>query len=639
MKKLFLAAAIPLLGVCAAAQDGVSTPVDPKIEALQKQHDASLRAHLPFKADNEALQTPADPMARVPELREVQTTPIRDLFSDTWVAMDDAGRTLPVGGQVRAPRAGKTVGMFYYVNLPNDRGPIQDMTQLLAANPKNPKWGRPNSTYWWGEPDVGYRRSNDFWVLRRDLSMLADAGVDTLMFDTTNANTYWETYFNLCRVARWMHSMGQKTPQISFVTNHRMSERITSVYNELYSKNLYPEMWFRWGGKPIIFGKKDALDPDDNAPLPQEVQDFFTWRYSWAWASEPNRWNWIESSPQKGTPAPDGNGFESVPVTTASHPTNNIGKSFHDGKQPPLDELDLTPDTGKGLYFAEQMKRALELDPQFLWITQWNEWAAVSPRAKAGQKMVGRTVPTGEQYLVDGYNAEFNRDIAPMKGGWGDNYYLQLVDGIRRFKGARPIPTAQGEQKIDLNNWADWNKIPIEFRDSQGDTLHRDWPGHGGTYYKNASGRNDIITAKVAADARTVWFWAQSAAPLSPASDANWMQLLLNADSNYQTGWKGFDFAVTNYDVKTRSAVLQGLNTNGTRKPAQIRVPFRAQGNQLALALPRAILGLSNFKNTNFDFHWVDNAPIGGDIRDFWLLGDSAPNGRFNYRFQQTAAP
>ncbi len=637
MKKFLLAAALGLLSGSALAQD-TPAPMDPQIEALLKLHDASLRAHLPFKADNEAQQTPPDPLARVPELREVQNVPLRDLFSETWVAMDDVGRVLPVGGEVRAPRNGKTVGMFYYVNLPGDRGPIQDVSKILAANPKSALPGRPNTTYWWGEPDSGYRRSNDFWVLRRDLSMLSDAGVDTLMFDTTNATTYWETYFNLCRVARWMNSMGQKTPQISFVTNHRMSERVMSVWNELYSKNLYPEMWFKWQGKPLIFAKKDALDPDDNSPMPQQVQDFFNWRYSWAWKSEPNRWNWIESSPQAGTHSPDGNGFESVPVTTASHPTNNIGKSFHDGKEPPLDAFDLTPDTGKGLYFAQQMKRALELDPKFLWVTQWNEYASVSPVAGAnGQGFLDRKVPAGQQFLVDTYNSEFNRDIAPMKGGWGDNYYLQLVDGIRRFKGARPIPVSKGAQKIRLNQWDDWQKIGLEFRDSQGDTLHRDWGGHGGNYYKNDSGRNDIITAKVASDAKTVAFWVQTAAPLSDPKGANWMQLLINADSNYQTGWKGFDFAVSDYDLANQTAILRKMGADGKLAPSGIKVPFQMQGHRLALALPRQVLGLKNTKNTVFDFHWVDNAPVGGDIRDFWLLGDSAPNGRFNYRFQNAS--
>ena len=34
----------------------------------------------------------------------------------------------------------------------------------------------------------------------------------------------------------------------------------------------------------------------------------------------------------------------------------------------------------------------------------------------------------------------------------------------------------------------------MEYRDTVGDTLHRDYQGYGGLQYKNTSGRNDIIT-------------------------------------------------------------------------------------------------------------------------------------------------
>ena len=389
MRKPILLSTLLFAGGCAHAQQAATpTPTftEAQIAQLKQQHDQSLRADLPFNPKTEALRTPADPLARVPELREPRVGPMRDLYSDTWVAVDDEGRAMPVGGQVRAPQTDKFAGIFYYTDMFGDRGTTQDMSKLIAANPGHPDWGDGNRTYWWGEPAVGYWRSNDFWVLRHDLSMLADAGVDTLMLDTTNATTDAETYFNLCRVARWMRSMGQSTPQISFVTNYQMADRVTKEYNELYSKNLYPEMWFKWQGKPLIFGYKDVLYPDKK-PLPQNIQDFFTWRQSWAWSAGSwfhngkDKWPWLDYTPQKFGWHDNPQTPEEVPVATAQHPTSNIGKSYHDGKEPPLNDLDLTPDTNKGLYFAEQMKRALEIDPQFLWITQWNEYTSVAPNA------------------------------------------------------------------------------------------------------------------------------------------------------------------------------------------------------------------------------------------------------------------
>lgn len=63
-------------------------------------------------------------------------------------------------------------------------------------------------------------------------------------------------------------------------------------------------------------------------------------------------------------------------MAVAEHPLSNIGRSFHDGVQPETDRYDVTPDTDKGLYFAEQWSRALEVDPEFVFVTGWNEWTA-----------------------------------------------------------------------------------------------------------------------------------------------------------------------------------------------------------------------------------------------------------------------
>jgi hypothetical protein len=50
------------------------------------------------------------------------------------------------------------------------------------------------------------------------------------------------------------------------------------------------------------------------------------------------------------------------------------------------------------------------------------------------------------------------------------------------------------------------------------------------------------------------------------------------------------------------------------------------------LAIPRASLGLTN-EPVTFDFHWADNFQT-NDIADFGVDGDSAPDGRFNYRYE-----
>jgi len=79
--------------------------------------------------------------------------------------------------------------------------------------------------------------------------------------------------------------------------------------------------------------------------------------------------------------------------------------------------------------------------------------------------------------FVDTYNQEHSRDVEPMKGGYGDNYYYQMVNYIRRFKGARPLPAASAPKSIDITGpMSQWDDVGPEYRDAIGDTTHRDHP-------------------------------------------------------------------------------------------------------------------------------------------------------------------
>ncbi len=40
--------------------------------------------------------------------------------------------------------------------------------------------------------------------------------------------------------------------------------------------------------------------------------------------------------------------------------------------------------------------------------------------------------PDGSSFFVDQFNDEFSKDTEPMKGGFGDAYYYQLAQNIRR---------------------------------------------------------------------------------------------------------------------------------------------------------------------------------------------------------------
>ena len=64
------------------------------------------------------------------------------------------------------------------------------------------------------------------------------------------------------------------------------------------------------------------------------------------------------------------------------------------------------------------------------------------------------------------------------------------------------------------------------------------------------------------------------------------------------------------------------------------KVRLRASGPELHLAIPRKAIGLPEGPDAlAFDFKWADNAQHPGDILDFYLSGDVAPEGRYKFRY------
>ena len=521
-----------------------------------------------------------------------------DNYSDTWVATDGLGRTLPTAAEVGLPKADKFVGIFYFVWL-EGKGPVYDITKILAANPAEPRWGPPGAFHFWGEPLFGYYRSDDEFVLRKHAQMLSDAGVDVVFFDVTNALTYDSTRETLCRVWSEWRRLGNRTPQIAFLANSHSERVVQHLYNDFYAKGLYPELWFHWLGKPLILASTDGVSPD--------VQKFFTFRQSWAWTKGhkwfgdgKDRWPWLDHHPQ--TPGwherPDKP--EQISICIAQHPISNIGRSFHNGKQPPPDQQRPV----EGLCFAEQWRRAHAVNPQMIFVTGWNEWIAqgfvLSDHGPRPHSILGKPLKMGDTFFVDQYNMEYSRDIEPMRGGYGDAYYMQLVANIRRFKGARPqLPVIAQPITID-GSFDDWREVMPEYRDTVGDPVKRNHPGwKDQPPFVNNTGRNDIIAAKVSYDAANVYFYVRTKDPLTPMTDPDWMRLL-----------------VGNYVFRAEA-------------PGDAKFAFC--DNEMEVAIPLSLLGLDKLPAT-VDFKWTDNVPVSSDVSVFTTTGDAAPNDHFQYR-------
>jgi hypothetical protein len=640
----------------------------------------------------------------------------RDLFSDTWVSTDAIGRKMPAFDQVGPVKTDKkrVVSIFYITWHTEDNFTLfkkpysADVSKILKADSgarldaDHLLWSE--KSYHWGEPEMGYFLNQDEYVIRKDMSMLADAGVDVLVMDVTNAVRYWEEWEVLFQTMQKMKAEGNKVPQFCFwAFNGPVITVVQDLYDKIYKANRFQDLWYYWDGKPLLLyngtpkydangqdtkqpnphfdstAKTDVTNPHYNDPdyseefykdYTKEVKDFFTKRTMWwgynEWAGKrfvgtEDNWSFgydlhndVVKAMNPDQLVSTHNGIkEEAAVTPGQHSSGLVGKSWRrETGQPPLNEFDMVDSAyvpwlgkrvknpeGYGIYFQDRWDEALKSDPEMLYVNDWNEWTA----GKYKPEQLGVADSTGHfpfmrrasNYLfVDQYNAEFNRCVQPMKDGYTDNYYMQLAQNIRKYKGIRPIPAQQGFQTIKIDGqFNDWKTITNEFRDTKGDTFHRNHNGYGGLHYTNLSGRNDIITSKVAVDKKEINFYAETAGELTSWKDSNWMLLLIDADNNPQTGWYGYDFIVNKSIKSDITTTLMRYDSAHQGSPwveiAELKYSYFA--NKLEINLPRKLLGLAGNSFT-FDFKWSDNPADLKDPISLCVDGDTAPNRRFNYR-------
>ncbi len=547
-----------------------------------------------------------------------------------WPATDALGRSLPIAQEPAAIRPERCVGIFYFlwhdqpwnsqqiVHPPNDLAKILPQDPDILNKPDSPLWGVPGDPYYWGEPLYGYYNISDPWVLRRHANLLADAGIDTVIFDTTNRATYRAEYMKLCEVWTQVRKEGGRTPRICFMVNTQAGDTAKEIHKDLYQPGLYKDLWFTWQDKPLLI-----CDPAEATP---ELKEFFTLcKAHWPFelVNTQNAWHWEATYPQVYSYDQDPARPEQVNVAVAQNlrisdgKVTNMsegdarGRSFHNGKR------DTSPGAvNQGHNFEEQWQRAHELNPPFVMVTGWNEWIA-GKFSRPGRPVV----------FVDQYDQEHSRDIEPVTGLHNDNYYYQLVANVRRYKGHPPVPVVTPEKTIDpAAGFDQWQDVGPEFTDHSFDNGPRDF-GQGARKYQNKSGRNDIVAAKAARDSNNLYFQVRTREVLTPMTDPNWMWLLIDADRNPKTGWEGYDFIV-NRTIEGGESWLE-KNTGGWNWKKTGKVRIQITGKNLMLPIPRESLGLKSSADLNFK--WWDNPQKPGDIMDSYLSGDAAPDGRFSY--------
>jgi len=578
-----------------------------------------------------------------PESLRVNAAENGDVCPDTWVGTDELGRVFPTNEETGSPKSEKYVGIFYFLFLNSASDTVVDVTATYLEGGVEAVWEIVplDGFKFWARPYFGYYRNNDEWIYRKHAQLLTDAGVDFVFLDITNDGGLFEpAWLKLLDTWRQVRDEGGATPQVVFHCGDNpdtMVKHCKIVYDDAYSKPEYSDLWFMWEGKPLILGNAQFLK--------QQYIDYFTIRRSWAFNSFTGdgieRWPWIAEYPQ--LPGKNAAGeIEQIVVASGFHSNSSKGRSYSNEFQPSREVGDFgygLETMGDGIAFAEQWERVFEIDPKVVMITGWNEFtygrwknAGIGQMISDSYHIIENDLQFESNY-VDAFSAEFSRDIEPISYLFGDNYYYQMVENIRRFKGVREIPKGEGSVAIDLNgDFSEFENVTPEFLDTVNDTTERNGDSVAKDHkYVNTTGRNDFVSAKVSKTGGYTYFLAECAADITEAEGANWMNLFVDSDCSRLSGWQGYDFLLGRSRENGKVSVEEFTGADWESTQTVGWAEYSVRGNKLVIKVEDALLDLAS--RDNFDFKWADNSTTEGEIMQFMDLGDAAPNSRFNYRY------
>ncbi len=637
MSLFFLALALLLTG-CAGG--GVSTDTSGSTDSPTKT---------PTEAPTEAPTAPPT---------EADTTPTRpeteaDLYENGYtnrllVGFDEMGRSIPAVGERRED---KEVGIFYFLWLgQHGTERIYDIPAIRAEHGDDvlfhqdvPDISPAGAFHWWEEPLYGYYNSSDEWVIRRHMEMLTEAGVDFLVFDVTNTYIYEDCARTVMKVISELRAEGWDAPQVAWMT-HSYSIRTTQkIYDAFYKTNTYPESWYCVEGKPMMIsytsGARDAAavgatySAEAWPSMSEELRNFFYLREPrWPFDSK-RQTSWPYTEWQYPQPI-NGRGDDSmVSVSIATHPAlpfsfsltrgnANWGRGWDVEKQ-----VNVAEDALRGTFFDAQWDVAIEHDPHFVFITGWNEWVAQ------------KNLYEGEYSFVDNVDLEFSRDAEPMKGGYEDAYFIQMMTRLREYKyeSMEGKIAASVRKTIDITGpVSQWEDVNAVYRRVGRDDGSRDAPNAtvdpNAERYTQAPVRNNLTEIRVTVDAENLYFYIKSESDIVSVDEANWMNLFIGTGSTPTVkGWESYEFVI-NRSRTGSTATIEKLNADFTGEALEATATFSVQGNVMQISVPRSALGLTEAED--FYFKVADGVSDTDEIMDYYVTGRSMPMGRLSYLYQ-----
>jgi hypothetical protein len=443
-------------------------------------------------------------------------------------------------------------------------------------------------------------------------------------------------------------------PKLAFYTYSSSKNTVEHLYATFFDPatengQKYAPLWYRWkdtggknaDGKPWIAARTQTNDAQDYENCSDEIKSFFylkaaQWPFGTMYANGMPWMSWADSS--TGYAQYNHSGIMSVSVAqhTAGAFSDSVflnNRNLNQGRGwTRTTQTNDSTAVASGANFQDQWNYVFSQGDKVnnVFVTGWNEWVA-QKQAPAGSRT--------SCYFVDLFNEEFSRDIEMTadENGYADNFYLQLAENIRKFKGVDDRHgAAEKVASIDINSgesaWVGTEK----YYDVSGDTLPRNYQSANNLIlrnYTNKTGRNDIVKLRMAHDESKLYLYIECASDITAynGTDKNWMNVLLSVDG--QTGgWENYQYVVNRSFVSSGDksvALIDRLSADGSGETIG-QGEMNIDGKVMKIALPLSVLGIGSGEFT-LRFKVADNVTNYNDIMNYYVNGDAAPIGRLNY--------
>lgn len=121
--------------------------------------------------------------------------------------------------------------------------------------------------------------------------------------------------------------------------------------------------------------------------------------------------------------------------------------------------------------------------------------------------------------------------MEPVKNGYGDNYYMQTIQNVRKWKYSEAKHYEYAEKSVDITSFEEsaWESAAVYLDFTGQSAQSRNHPAFDGSFsYTDTSDRNDIASVRVLHDSKYVYFRVQTDENVTAlqSGDTGWMNIL-----------------------------------------------------------------------------------------------------------------